>query len=46
MKNEIKNKRIGHELVYNCIITIIMAFAILWIIYVSIPYSHYNLYFL
>ena len=46
MKYEIiKNtNRIPHEQIYNIIITIVIAFAILWIIYVSVPYSHYSVY--
>ena len=46
MKYEImkKTNRIPHESIYNLILTIVIAFAILWIIYVSVPYSHYCLY--
>ena len=46
MKFELIKKlnRIPHESIYNIIITLVIAFAILWIIYISIPYSHYSLY--
>ncbi len=39
-----KINRIPHEIIYNTIITLVIAFAILWIIYISIPYTHYSLY--
>lgn len=39
-----KNNRIPNNLVYNLILTLILAFAIVWIIYVSVPYAHYSLY--
>lgn len=39
-----KNQRIPHGNIYNLILTLILAFAIIWIIYISVPYSHYNLY--
>lgn len=29
---------------YNIILTFILAFAIIWIIYILIPYEHYCLY--
>ena len=38
------NKRITTNSVYNIILTLIIAFAVIWIIYSSIPYSHYNVY--
>ena len=40
----LKNSRIPHESIYNVILTLILAFAIVWIIYVSVPYVHYSLY--
>jgi len=36
--------RIPHENIYTSILTIIIAFAILWILYISVPYSPYRLY--
>ena len=49
MKNQLnptKNvgQRIPTDSVYNIILTLIIAFAIIWIIYSLIPYSHYNVY--
>lgn len=45
MKYQIlKNNRIPHKSVYNIILTLILAFTIVWIIYVSVPYVHYSLY--
>lgn len=38
------NKRIPTNSVYDIILTLIIAFAILWIIYSSTPYSHYSVY--
>lgn len=38
------NKRIPTDSIYNVILTLIIAFAIVWIIYVSTPYSHSNIY--
>jgi uncharacterized membrane protein len=38
------NKRIPTSSVYDVILTLIIAFAIIWIIYVSTPYSHYSVY--
>lgn len=43
--NILKKNRIPNDCIYSLIITLIIAFAIIWIIYISIPYSHYNLYF-
>ena len=40
----LNNKRIPTNYVYNIILTLIIAFAILWIIYVSTPYLHYSVY--
>ena len=40
----LKNNRIPHQSIYNIILTLILAFAIVWIIYVSVPYVHYSLY--
>lgn len=42
----LKNKRIPNEQIYDIVLTLILAFSILWIIYVSVPYSHYSLYLL
>ena len=45
MKYQIlKNKRIPNQSIYNIILTLILAFTIIWIIYVSVPYVHYSLY--
>ena len=45
MKYQIlKNNRIPNESIYNLVLTLILAFTIVWIIYVSVPYVHYNLY--
>lgn len=40
----IKNKRIPNQSIYDIMLTLILAFAIIWIIYVSVPYVHYSLY--
>ena len=40
------NKRIPTNSIYNLILTLILAFAIIWIIYISTPYSHYSVYLL
>ncbi len=39
-----QSQRIPNKLLYTIILTLILAFAIVWIIYVSVPYSHYSLY--
>ncbi len=39
-----KQKRIPSKSIYDIVITLILAFAILWIIYVSVPYCSYRLY--
>jgi hypothetical protein len=45
MKYQIlKANRIPHESIYNLVLTLVLAFAIVWIIYVSVPYFHYSLY--
>jgi hypothetical protein len=45
MKYQIlKNKRIPNQSIYILILTLILAFAIVWIIYVSVPYVHYSMY--
>ncbi len=45
MKYQIlKSNRIPYDSIYNLVLTLILAFAIVWIIYVSVPYFHYNLY--
>ena len=46
MKYQIINKqeRIPNQSIYDIMITLILAFAILWIIYVSVPYYSYRLY--
>ncbi len=40
----LKNDRIQHRSIYIIELTIILAFAIVWLIYVSVPYFHCNLY--
>ena len=40
----LNNQRIPTSSVYDIILTLIIAFAILWIIYSSTPYSHYSVY--
>lgn len=40
----LNNKRIPMQTVYDLILTLIIAFAVVWIIYVSTPYLHYNVY--
>ena len=37
-------ERIPNYYIYNIIFTLIIAFAIVWIIYSSVPYSHYSVY--
>jgi hypothetical protein len=45
MNNNVNtNQRIPSDSFYNVILTLIIAFAIVWIIYSSIPYSHYTVY--
>lgn len=39
-----KNQRIPNNSIYNIILTLILAFAIIWIIYSCVPYTHYTLY--
>lgn len=39
-----KNQRIPTDSVYNIILTLILAFGIVWIVYAITPYSHYSLY--
>jgi TM2 domain-containing membrane protein YozV len=39
-----KKERIPNKFIYENILTLILAFAIIWIIYISIPYTHYSLY--
>jgi hypothetical protein len=36
--------KIQYENFYNVVFTLIIAFAIIWLIYISVPYSHYSLY--
>ena len=38
------NQRIPTDYVYNIVLTFIIAFAIIFIIYSSTPYSHCNVY--
>jgi hypothetical protein len=38
------NQRIPTDSVYNLILTLIIAFAVVWIIYTSTSYSHYSVY--
>jgi hypothetical protein len=40
----LKNDRVPNDQIYNLVLTLILAFAIVWVIYVSVPYAHYNLY--
>lgn len=42
----LKNTRIPNQYIYDIILTLILSFSIVWIIYVSVPYNHYNLYLL
>lgn len=45
MKYQIlKNNRVPNDSIYDIVLTLILSFAIIWIIYVSIPYIHYSLY--
>ena len=39
-----KNQRIPNDSIYNLILTLILAFGIVWVIYSLTPYSHYSLY--
>lgn len=39
-----QNKRVPNESVYIIFLTLILAFGIIWLIYSSVPYSHYSLY--
>ncbi len=38
------NQRTPTDYVYNVILTLIISFAVVWIIYTSTPYSHYSVY--
>jgi hypothetical protein len=38
------NQRIPNNSIYDIILTLIIGFAIIWIIYITIPYYHYSLY--
>jgi hypothetical protein len=38
------NQRIPNESIYTTFLTLVLAFAIIWLIYASVPYSHYSLY--
>lgn len=46
MKNYQINKplRITHDNIYTIFLTLVIAFAILWILYIGIPYNSYRLY--
>ena len=37
-------QRVPNDTVYNIILTLILAFGIIWIIYSITPYAHYSLY--
>ena len=39
-----KIERNPHNFIYEIILTLILAFSILWIIYISVPYIPYRLY--
>lgn len=39
-----QRQRIPNKSVYTFVLTLILAFAVVWIIYSSVPYSHYSLY--
>jgi len=41
-----KIDRSPHDFFYNILLTIILAFAVIWLIYTSVPYSTYKLYLL
>lgn len=40
----LNKQRIPNNSVYDIILTLIIAVAIIWIIYISTPYSHYSVY--
>lgn len=40
------NKHTPIKSIYNVILTLILAFSIVWIIYILTPYSHYSVYLL
>lgn len=40
----LKANRIPHESFYDTVLTLVLAFSIIWFVYVSVPYFHYNLY--
>lgn len=46
MKNYqiIKPSRLAHENIYTTFLTLVIAFAILWILYITTPYNSYRLY--
>ena len=39
-----KPQRQPNNLIYNIFLTLILAILIIWLIYIFVPYSHYNLY--
>ena len=39
-----QNHRVPNESVYTIFLTLILALGIIWLIYSSVPYSHYSLY--
>jgi len=45
MYDVVKNKRVPNSEIYNFVFTIIIIFAIMWLIKMIIPTSRYNLYF-
>lgn len=41
-----KNQRIPNDIIYNLILTLVLALSVVWVIYSLTPYSHYSLYLL
>ena len=39
-----KLKRNPNNFIYNIFLTLILAILIIWLIYIFVPYKHYNLY--
>ena len=39
-----KPQRQPNNSIYNIFLTLILAILIIWIIYIFVPYSHYNIY--
>ena len=43
-QNIIKTQREPNNSIYNLMLTLILAFAIVWVIYICVGYSNYNVY--